>query len=158
MFWRILYRIDDSQIMAYVANDTIRPSEEELPDYDSDELASVEIANPSFPISRDHKVVLEDGEVVDTEYSENPVQPAPPDPTRKIHYAQVSKLNPDATKPLEVTREWMGEKVSVDCYVTQDLVDAYQADNLVVGDYVLVVFVDNDTDKPCATQKVYKSW
>lgn len=78
--------------------------------------------------------------------------------TASPHWAVVNAFNAGQAKPLNVTRNWCGHNVELDCYVTQDVVDAYQGGNLSIGDYVLVDFVDGDLDKPLAVQKIYKSW
>lgn len=80
-----------------------------------------------------------------------------PAPTR-IFWACVAEISPGQERPLRVTRVWKSRTYTVDCYITQDVIDIYQAGNLAVGDYVLVMFVDGHRAKPLATQKVYKSW
>ena len=75
-----------------------------------------------------------------------------------LYWAQVDGIDPSKQKPLQVTRHWRGHTVQFRCYVTQDLVDAWQAGKLSVGDYVLVVFVDQDRGKPLATQKIAETW
>ena len=78
--------------------------------------------------------------------------------TNSSHWAVVNAFNVGQAKPLNVTRTWCGHAVELDCYVTQDVVDNYQASSLAIGDYVLVDFVDGDLDKPLAVNKIYKSW
>lgn len=75
-----------------------------------------------------------------------------------ISWVRVEEFNVGAEKPLKVSREYKGETYSFWCYVTQDIVDAYQAGNLSVGDYVSLVFVDADKGKPLVMQKIYKTW
>ena len=74
------------------------------------------------------------------------------------HWAQIESFSPSEVKPLTVTRNWRGHTITLDCYVTQDVVDNYQAGNLAVGDFVLVDFVDGDLDQPLAITKIYESW
>ena len=74
------------------------------------------------------------------------------------HWAVVSAFDAAQPRPLNVTRTWCGHQIGVDCYVTQDVADNYQAGNLKIGDYVLVDFVDGELDKPLAVGKIYKSW
>jgi hypothetical protein len=74
------------------------------------------------------------------------------------YWAQVAGFDAQAEKPLQVTRNWSGHDITLWVYVSQDVADAYVAGNLEVGDYVLVVFVDDDPELPIATQKVYQSW
>ena len=73
------------------------------------------------------------------------------------HWAVVNAFSPSAEKPLQVKRNYCGAEYTVNCYVSQDLVDLYPA-NLQVGDLVIVDFIDGEMDKPFASQKVYKSW
>jgi len=75
-----------------------------------------------------------------------------------LYWARVDGIDPSQEKPIQVTRHWRGHTVQFRCYVTQDPVDAYQARKLSIGDYVLVVFVDQDRDKPLATQRIAKTW
>lgn len=53
---------------------------------DSATYIEVNVTDPPFSVSRNHKVVLDDeGKVVDTEPSANPVQPAPtPNPNKDL--------------------------------------------------------------------------
>jgi len=46
----------------------------------------------------------------------------------------------------------------VDCFVTQELVDAYTAGQLHEGDYILISFLDNRNDRAVAFSKVCESW
>lgn len=74
------------------------------------------------------------------------------------HWAKISAFNAGAEKPLTVIRNYQGQDFTVNCYVTQSLVNDYQAGKLVIGDFVIVEFVDGDLDKPIAIAKVYKTW
>ena len=78
--------------------------------------------------------------------------------TPTAHIAKVVSLDPQADRPLTVARPWEDHQVPIPCYVTQDLVDAFQAGTLSIGDFVFVVFADNDLDKPVATQRLYPTW
>jgi len=80
------------------------------------------------------------------------------DVTASPHWAVVDAFNPGQEKPLNATRNWHGHQITLDCYVTQVVVDDFLASNLDVGDFVLVDFVDGDLDKPVAVTKIYKSW
>lgn len=73
-------------------------------------------------------------------------------------YAQVEDFNTAIEKPLKVKRTFAGTVHHVWCYVTEDIKNLYLAGNLVVGDVVIVNFVDRDLNKPIVLQKVYKSW
>lgn len=88
---------------------------------------------------------------------EPPTKPEPP-PEGVTYWAQVAGFDAQATKPLQVTRVWQGDTITLWTYVTEQVKDAYLAGNLATGDFVLVVFVDSERDKPIATQKVFKSW
>ena len=110
----------------------------------------------SSDLSDIEKVVIEDAQI--TRRDEIAGVIAAMDVYSVPHWAVVNSIDTEAVKPLQVTRSWHGYTVQFRCYVTQDIVDVYLAGKLAVGDYVLVVFVDRDKDKPLATQKIYKSW
>lgn len=94
-----------------------------------------------------------EAELIASGYLEPRPEPTPP---RSTHYARIDSFHIGEVKPLRVTRTWDGKEYTYDCFVTQDLVDAYQADKLEVGDHVLVYF--DDQDREIATQKVFKTW
>lgn len=120
----------------------------------------VNVVDPPYEVTRDHKVVLDaDGNVIDTEPSPNPVQPVvviemPPNPG----YGKIIGADIGAVKPLHVRRTYLGKDFDFWCYATQDIVDAYRAGVLAVGDIVTVFFIDDDLKKAVAAQKVYKTW
>ena len=97
------------------------------------------------------------GDIWDGEQFITPPKEVPAFPT-STHWATVKAFNPGALKPLTVERTWSGYDYTFDCYVSTELVDLYLAGKLVVGDYVLVDFVEHDTDKCLGTLKVYKTW
>ncbi len=74
------------------------------------------------------------------------------------HWAVIESFNPSEVKPLTVTRTWRGHTITLECYVTQSVVDNYTAGDLEIGDFVLVDFVDGDLAQPLAVTKIYKSW
>lgn len=127
---------------------------------DADVYAEVNVEDPPYRVTRDHKVVLDpSGEITGTVASVNPVQPSPtlkewPNP----FHGRVVGGDPAAVKPLHVERDIEGQTRDYWCYVTEDVRDLYAAGRLSVGDVVIVIFVDHDLDKPLATQKVYRSW
>ena len=90
--------------------------------------------------------------------TDNEIQRSSAGDMTALYWAQVDSIDPSRRKPIQVTRHWRGHTVQFRCYVTQDLVDAYRAGNLSVGDYVLVVFVDQDKGRPLATQKIARTW
>ena len=74
------------------------------------------------------------------------------------HWAQIDSFNPSLAKPIQVTRTWQGRSLQTRCFVTQAIKDAFQAGDLAVGDFVLVLFVDGDRDLPLAVSKILKTW
>ncbi len=87
---------------------------------------------------------------------EQPPPSPPPEPPKSTHYARITGFNPTALEPLSVIRTWQGHDYPCDCFVTQDLVDAYIAGNLVIGDFVLVHY--DDCGKQIAMLKIFKTW
>jgi hypothetical protein len=75
-----------------------------------------------------------------------------------IHWAIVNAINLAAVQPLQLTRTWMGITYTYSCYVSETIVQLYQAGNLLIGDYVLVGFADEDLSQPLAITKVHKTW
>lgn len=52
---------------------------------DANVYAEVNVVNPSYKITRDHKVILgSNGAVIGTEVNLNPLQPTPKPPTRDL--------------------------------------------------------------------------
>lgn len=98
--------------------------------------------------------IIEEGDLP-TAYEE-PVQPNS-DP-EIAHWAQVTGFNVAALKPLSVERNYKGELYTFDCYVTETVKDQYQAGDIVIDDFVLVVFVDDRKDQPLAISKIFKTW
>ena len=70
-------------------------------------------------------------------------------------YAVVSAYNPDAEKPLEVTMTWLDYVFTFNCSVTQYLRDQLEKNKVVVGDVVIVLFVDHEYSKPLASLEVF---
>jgi len=81
MNYLIAYNKTTLQIDDYAGNSVISPSDDDV-HCDPATHALVRAENPHCVIDRDHKVVLDGGELVDTEYSLNPVQ-AQPDPAQE---------------------------------------------------------------------------
>jgi len=92
------------------------------------------------------------------EYPEPPLPPPPPppEPPKSTHYARIIDFHPTFVKPLSVVRFWEGQEYPSDCFVTQDIVDAYVAGNLSIGDFVLVHY--DDCGEQIAMMKVFKTW
>lgn len=96
--------------------------------------------------------------------------PTIPEPTPPLstHPARLDNINPGALKPATVTRIfltedgfttlWNGKEWHYDCYVTQSVVDEWQAGDIVAGDFVLVHFLESDVSKPLITHKIFRSW
>lgn len=74
------------------------------------------------------------------------------------YWAKVKAFDTGAEKPMTVERTIDDTTYTVDVYVTERVKDLYQDGTLVVGDFVLIVFVDGQYSKRIATQKIYKSW
>lgn len=73
-----------------------------------------------------------------------------------IYYAKVAGIDASRTdkKYIQVTRTIEGQGLTAWCYVTYSMLQAYQAGDLAIDDYVIIGFVDNDLDKPIAMNKV----
>ena len=90
-------------------------------------------------------------------FTDEPSPPPPsPEPPKSTHYARVTGFTPTAVRPLSVVRTWNGQDFPYDCFVTQDLVDAYIAGKLVIGDWVLIHF--DDCGEQIAMMKIYTTW
>ena len=79
------------------------------------------------------------------------------------HIGKLTAVNPALAKPATVTRRYMGINYDIQCFVTQSIVDQWQAEDLGIGDFVLVSFIEespNGVEKHVAivTDKVYESW
>jgi len=120
----------------------------------------VNVEDPPYMVTRDHKVVLAvDGNVIGTVYSPNPFQPLYLVTLPLCqHVGKITAFQPGNPKPLVVTITYRNVDFSRSCYVTQDVADAYVAGTLHVGDWVIVDFLEGHEDKPIAAQKVYKTW
>ncbi len=79
MNWLIVYNRITKQIEHYVASSRIMPTRADLSAFDP-AWESVEVVDPPFEISRDHKVELVQGKAVGTSPSPNPVKPDYPEP------------------------------------------------------------------------------
>lgn len=83
--------------------------------------------------------------------------PIPPFPISR-HITIVADFQPGQVKPLGVTLTYHGKDYTFYCFVTQDIVDAFLSGNLVIGDYVIVDFIEYDHTRPIASQKVKHTW
>ena len=73
-------------------------------------------------------------------------------------WAILDAVNVAAVKPATVRRTWEGKDYTLDCYITQNVKDEWLAGNIVIGDYVLVEYLDRDPDKAGVVAKVVKTW
>jgi len=82
----------------------------------------------------------------------------PPTPPLSTHWAVIESINVGNEKPALVRRTWEGREYSVNCYVTENIKDQYQAGDIVVGDFVLVEFLEDSADRAVVFSKVYRTW
>ncbi len=89
-----------------------------------------------------------------------PVEPVEPEPTPPLctHWAKVDSFNQAEEKPMRVRRTWNSREYTVDCYVTENIKDQYQAGDVAVGDFVLVEFLEDSADKAVVFAKVLETW
>ena len=106
-------------------------------------------------IERPARFVYDD---VDDTFVEDGESPTPRGAPALAHWARVAAFNPGTEKPLCVKRNWHGADVEVNCYVSQGVKDAYLGGTLAIDDFVLVVFVEGEIDKPLAVEKIVKTW
>jgi len=79
------------------------------------------------------------------------------------HIGKLMAVNATAARPATVRRKFMGTTYDVNCLVTQEVKDEYQAGKIQLGDYVIVSFIDEipDTEEvniAIVTGKVFESW
>ena len=91
MNWLIFYDKETLQIEQYISSSSIMPTPASLSAYNPDKHNMVELIDPPFKISRDHKVALKEGKIVDTASNPNPKQPPPPEPHRNLA-TEIEKL------------------------------------------------------------------
>lgn len=83
---------------------------------------------------------------------------AEPPPPLSTHWAIVDSVNLGQEKPVRVKRTWDNKEYTVDCYVSEGIKDQYLAGDIVVGDYVLVEFLEDRPDRAIVFAKVFKTW
>ena len=76
----------------------------------------------------------------------------------RIYWAKAKGFNASSERPLTVERTYRGTTYTIDCYVTTQIKDEYQAGTLTIGDYVIISFIDGDPEKACAILKAHKTW
>lgn len=153
---QFFYRIDTLQIDA-VYRDCKTSSPVFL---DPSTYVEVNVTDPGYVVDRNHKVVLDaGGAVIGTHEFENPVQPEEPKVLEmSMHAGRITGFDAGVIRPLKARILQDGDTFDVDCFVTQDLVDAFLAGSLAVNDWVLIYFLDMDINRAIAQQKVFKTW
>ena len=73
------------------------------------------------------------------------------------HWAQIVSFQ-SGEKPITVHRTYEGEEHEFSCYITELLFKLHGNNELNVGDYVLVTFIDGEFSKPLAISKIKKTW
>lgn len=96
-----------------------------------------------------------EAELIANGYMEPPPEPTPPLCT---HWARIAEINLETEKPVRVKRTWNGKEYQVNCYVTENIKDQYLAGDIVVGDFVLVQFLEDSADRAVVFAKVFKTW
>lgn len=81
-----------------------------------------------------------------------------PTPPLCTHWAVIDSINLGAEKPVRVKRTWEGVEYTVNCYVTEGIRDQYLAGDIVVADYVIVEFLDDNPNRAVVFAKVFKTW
>lgn len=72
-----------------------------------------------------------------------------------IYWARVAGFMPAEEKPILVRRSFAGTEIQVECYATQTAATLFQQGKLVVGNIVIVAFVDEDLAKAIVLDKVW---
>jgi len=89
--YQFFYRLDPLQIDAVFRDCTTTRTVFQ----DTHVYAEVNVTDPPYEVTRDHKVVLDEaGNVIGTEPSPNPVQPAPTPP---VYPSEIPITSPDGT-------------------------------------------------------------
>jgi len=76
----------------------------------------------------------------------------PPD---SIHISTLVSIDVGRARPAKVKRVWEGRDYFYDCFVTENIKDQYVNGDIIVGDYLLILFEEGDQ---IVTAKVFKSW
>lgn len=85
----------------------------------------------------------------------------PPSLIMSLHEARILSIDvgpPPPVRPIKVRIFQNSDIFDIDCFVTQDLIDAYLDGKLNVDDWVLVYFIDKREDKAIVQQKILKTW
>ena len=84
-----------------------------------------------------------------------------PEPPKSTHVAKITAINPAAVTPIATVRTWKGKDYPCDCYVTENIKDQFVQGDIAIGDWVLVLFLSDDSDgieAQIVTAKIYKTW
>lgn len=90
-------------------------------------------------------------------------QPTADDLPHSQHIGKLVAVDPGKARPATVLRKWHGMSFNITCLVSQSVVNMWASDDLNVGDFVVVSFIDEipDSDElniAIVVDKVYKSW
>lgn len=79
-----------------------------------------------------------------------------PEPPRSTYISAIEAIDIAKARPVKVKRVWQGKDYFYDCLVTESVKDQYAADDIHIGDYVIVHF--DDIGEQIVTAKIFKSW
>jgi len=107
-----------------------------------------------------------DGITVSTPWKLYELDLQPPDPEdlpHSQHIAQLTGVDVNRAKPLEVTRRFHGIEYTENCFVSQNVISLYQSGKLAIGDYVIVSYISETPnyesyELPIVVDKVFVSW
>ena len=85
--------------------------------------------------------------------------PPPPPPSLCIRMAKLLAVNAGVRPAhVEVYMDLAPTGFEYDCYVSETVFNEYTAGHIVVGNFLLVEFVDDRADAGCVFAKVHKTW
>ena len=130
MNYLIVYDKTTFQIADYVGSSSVPPPETSV-NCNPVTQGLVRAQNPKCTISCNHKVVLDNGDLIDTEYSVNPTQPIP-SPYPAALFANKTQVTADSIDVATVTV--LGDATAV---VTLDVFFAWSEDDAVGAEVML---------------------
>lgn len=92
------------------------------------------------------------------------IEPDIPEPVRiedlptSQHLARIKSIDVSKAKPITVTREYEGQEFDINCVVTEDIKEQYQAGKINTGDIVIVTYCEERQDQAIVLSKIFKSW
>ena len=90
---------------------------------------------------------------------EIPPPPPPPAPALCTRMAKLLSVNAGIRPAhVEVYLDLAPTGFEYDCYVSETVYTEYTAGHIIVGDFLLVEFVDDLADAGCVFAKVHKTW